>query len=393
MNIIIFEDKNDGFFTPFSINHSMFELRVGAMTNLERIQAMYPNEQLFLIVDEKIEHVLKEKFPYCKVNPVNIPKGNCLNASAVFKNEHLPLINNGDTLSNDHRLISFYLDSETTLEEFDKLIDYHTDITKACNIEIINNLWEIFDINEKMINYDYHNFHSNNNYKSHHSLIRINEDCISIGDNSIIKAGVILDATSGSIIIDSNVTIDNSSIIEGPCYIGKGSYVSPNSLIRKNNTIGPMCKIGGEVSCCNILGYSNKVHDGFLGHSYIGEWVNIGAGTNNSNLKNNYGSVKIQYKDSILDTKLQFFGCLIGDYSRLAIGTNINTGTYIGLGTNLFNHDFSTKYISSFSWGDNQLVKIDSLIETIKKMKKRRNEKVSSSEEQLMGFLYKKISI
>ena len=200
-----------------------------------------------------------------------------------------------------------------------------------------------------MINYDYHNFHSNNNYKSHHSLIRINEDCISIGDNSIIKAGVILDATSGSIIIDSNVTIDNSSIIEGPCYIGKGSYVSPNSLIRKNNTIGPMCKIGGEVSCCNILGYSNKVHDGFLGHSYIGEWVNIGAGTNNSNLKNNYGSVKIQYKDSILDTKLQFFGCLIGDYSRLAIGTNINTGTYIGLGTNLFNHDFSTKYISSFS--------------------------------------------
>ncbi len=201
---------------------------------------------------------------------------------------------------------------------------------------------------------------------------------------------MILDATSGPIIIDNNAIIDNGSIIEGPSYIGRSSYISPNSIIRKNNIIGPMCKIGGEVSCCNILGYSNKAHDGFLGHSYVGEWVNIGAGTNNSNLKNNYGIVKIQFRDNILNTGLQFLGSFIGDYTRISIGTNLNTGSYIGFGSNLFNHEFTTKYIPSFSWGGiNERVKIELFIDTIIKMKKRRSLKLSLIEEDLIKLLYK----
>ena len=223
-------------------------------------------------------------------------------------------------------------------------------------------------------------------------MIRINDEYIHIGLNSNIKAGVIIDASDGPVIIDDNVVVDHGTIIEGPCYIGKNTYISPNTLIRKNNTIGPMCKLGGEITCCNILGFSNKVHDGFLGHSFIGEWVNIGAGTNNSNLKNNYGTVKVKFKDKVYDSELQFLGCLIGDYTRISIGTNINTGSYIGLAVNLFNHDFLNNYVSSFSWGNNELVKIDLLLNTIQKMKARRTLKLSDIEKKMITSLYKKVT-
>ena len=389
MNIIIFEDKSDGFFAPFSINHSPSEIRIGAFTNFDRMKTLYPDSRFILIVSDILKDITKERFPECEINPAFIPKGICLNASAIFKNEHSDLINREEALSNNKRLISFHNKAETSFEKFHNLIDENIDITKSCDVEIIDNLWDIFYLTEKMLSFDYQNFHYTDNYISHHSLIRINEESIYIGDSCQIKAGVILDATSGPIIIDSNVIIDNSSVIEGPTYIGKNSYISPNSIIRKNNVIGPMCKIGGEVSCCNILGYSNKVHDGFLGLSYIGEWVNIGAGTNNSNLKNNYNLVKVQFEDSVIDTGLQFFGSLIGDYTRIAIGTNLNTGSYIGIGANIFNHDFNTKYIPSFSWGNNDRVKIELFIDTIIKMKKRRFYQLSLIEENLIKLLYK----
>ena len=389
MNIIIFEDKNDGFLAPFSINHSPSEIRIGAFTNFDRIRALYPNSHFILIVNDILKDIMQERFPGCEINPISIPKGICLNASAILKKKHSDLINKEEALSNRKRLISFHIKTETPFEKFHNLIDENIDITKACDVEIIDNLWDIFHLSEEMLSYDYQNFHYTDNYISHHSLIRINEEYIYIGDSCQIKAGVILDATSGPIIIDNNAIIDNGSIIEGPTYIGRDSYISPNSIIRKNNVIGPMCKIGGEVSCCNISGYSNKVHDGFLGHTYVGEWVNIGAGTNNSNLKNNYSLVKVQFEDGVIDTNLQFCGSFIGDYARIAIGTNLNTGSYIGIGANIFNHDFKTKYIPSFSWGNNDRVKIELFIDTIIKMKKRRFHKLSLIEENLIKSLYK----
>tara|TARA_B100000579_G_C22848020_1_gene865581 strand:+ start:5589 stop:6755 length:1167 start_codon:yes stop_codon:yes gene_type:complete len=388
MNIIIFED-NSGFLVPFSINHSPIELRIGAINNFDRIKNIFSNDKIILVVRDSLKRVIKEKFPECEVNPEYIPKGVCLNGSAIFKNEHSDTILATKALSNNNSLISFHLNKDVHIESFNDLIDENIDVTKSCDIDVINNLWDIFSLSEPMIKYDYQNFHYNNNYSFHHSLIRINEDQIYIGNNSEIKAGIVLDATSGPIIIDDNVVLEHGVIVEGPCYIGKNSLISPNSIIRKNNIIGPMCKIGGEVTCCNILGYSNKVHDGFLGHSYIGEWVNIGAGTNNSNLKNNYSLVKVQFENILLDTKLKFLGSLIGDYTRISIGTNLNTGSYLGIGVNLFNHDFSKKYIPSFSWGDTDKVKIELLIETIIKMKKRRSCKLTLAEEKLINYLYK----
>ena len=155
--------------------------------------------------------------------------------------------------------------------------------------------------------------------------------------------------------------------------------------------IGPNCKIGGEVTSSIFHGMSNKVHDGFIGHSYIGEWVNIGAGTNNSNLKNNYSKVKFNFGSSKVDSNKTFLGSMIGDFSRISIGTSINTGTFIGIGSNIFNHNFNNKFINSFSWGNDERVDFNKFLNTCKLMFKRREFELDKTEENLLKYLYKNI--
>jgi len=153
---------------------------------------------------------------------------------------------------------------------------------------------------------------------------------------------VVLDESSGPIVINENVEIKPFTYIEGPCYIGQDTKIQPHSQIRKNTSIGHTCKIGGEVSGSIIQPYTNKAHHGFVGDSYIGSWVNLGAGTTTSNLKNTYGNVRVKpdfgAKSGFekIDTGMQFFGCVIGDYSKAAINTSIYTGKIIGVCAHLF---------------------------------------------------------
>jgi len=389
MNIIIFEDTLNDSLKPFSINHSPLEIRVGAYTNIERVLNLFPESKIFIFVRNNICDILKIKYPNFIINPEIIPEGLCLNASAIYNTDCLELLKKYNNLSNQDRAISFYQKQSIPLKEFKDKINKSLNISVKCDIQIINNIWDIFELTNKNLILDFTLFCINNEYNSHHSLIKINEDNIHIGKNTSINAGVILDASNGPIIIDDNVIINHNVVIEGPVYIGKNSSINSLANIKKNTVIGPMCKISGEISSSNILGFSNKAHDGFLGHSYVGEWVNIGAGTNCSNLKNNYSNVSINIGDKNYDTKLQFVGSLIGDYSRLAISTALNTGTYIGLGSNVFNHDFSKKYIPSFSWGDNDRVDIDKLLQTILVMKKRRNHQLSNQEIEFFKKIYK----
>ena len=208
--------------------------------------------------------------------------------------------------------------------------------------------------------------------------------------NCNIQSGCILDASNGPIILNENVIIESGSIIKGPIYIDKNSQVNNGAKLKGNNLIGPYCKIGGEITNSIFYGYSNKQHDGFLGNSFVGEWVNIGANTNNSNLKNNYSKIKFKFPDTIIDTQKLFLGVMIGDFSRIGISTMINSGSYIGLGANVFGGDFQNKYIPSFSWGKNDIVNFNKLIEIIKIMKSRRSEKISNIE---LLFLQKKYKI
>jgi UDP-N-acetylglucosamine diphosphorylase/glucosamine-1-phosphate N-acetyltransferase len=168
-----------------------------------------------------------------------------------------------------------------------------------------------------------------------------------------IHPGVVLDASGGPVVIDAGATIGANSVLQGPCHIGAGATITALTSIRPGVSIGPNCKIGGEVSSSIILGNSNKAHFGYVGDSYIGEWVNLGAGTTTSNLKNTYGPITMRIGERHIKTERRFLGSMIGDHTKTAIGTRLMTGSYIGYCCMLAGSELPPKYLPSFSfWTD-----------------------------------------
>lgn len=184
--------------------------------------------------------------------------------------------------------------------------------------------------------------------------------------------------TNNPIVINSNSKIDAFCYIEGPVYIGKNSEIKPHSQIKHNSCIGDVCKVGGELESTVFSSYSNKQHYGFIGNSFIGEWVNIGAGTSNSDLKNTYGNIKIEYQNKIIETNEQFLGCVIGDYSKTAINTTIYTGKIIGVNNHIYGNVLKNiPSFINFKSGvglQNDEFKLDIAIKIQKRMFERRNK-------------------
>ena len=256
----------------------------------------------------------------------------------------------------------------------------------------IDYLWDlIFNLSDILFQ-DSINKMDANNYNIHPSAVINGENNIFINDNVSISAGVILDSSNGPIIIDKNAKVDIGALIQGPTYIGRDTIINPGAKLRGNISIGPVCKIGGELEDVIIQGYTNKQHDGYLGHSFLGEWINLGANTNNSDLKNNYSNIRMNIsKDLEINTLKQFLGVLIGDYTRTGISTMLNSGTFIGLGANIFGSDFQPKYIESFQWGRDNKTDFEKFIETCKKIKKRRNMELSKIEISLLKNIYENV--
>ena len=359
----IFEDKNIKNYYPFTINHSIIEVRGGAFSLLERIKQQISSEdKIILIVRDDIKDIVSERYPDIDINPPVIPPSTLCRAGIL-----------DITNSTFH----FKLEEEISLYDLNQ---------KVSNTLDAGYLWNYLELNS--LEYDKKKFSMSINGDYHSSCVFIKKDNIHISTSGRISAGVILDASDGPIIIDDNVFIDIGALIKGPTYIGKESTINPGTKIRGNVSIGPCCKIGGEVEDTTFHGYSNKQHDGYLGHSYIGEWVNLGANTNNSDLKNNYSNIKFQIAEDIINTKEMFLGCMVGDYSKTGISTMINTGSYIGLGCNVFGGDFQDKYISSFSWGREAKVDLDKFLDTLKIVKNRRNKTITAAEKDLLIKIY-----
>ena len=167
---------------------------------------------------------------------------------------------------------------------------------------------------------------------------------------AVIEPHVVLDATAGPIYVAHSARVRAFSRLNGPCYIGPHTIVAGGEI--SNSSVGPHCKVRGEISSSVFLGYSNKGHDGFLGHSYVGRWVNLGAGTTTSNLKNTYGPVALWTPGGMRDTGMQFLGTLFGDHVKTGIGTMLTTGTVLGAGANVYGAGMPPKVVAPFSWGE-----------------------------------------
>ncbi|SFD16147.1 putative sugar nucleotidyl transferase [Spirosoma endophyticum] len=206
--------------------------------------------------------------------------------------------------------------------------------------------------------------------------------------------GSILNAEGGPIYIGRNATISEGSVVIGPFSLGEGSTVNWGGKMRSNTTIGPFCKVGGEVGNSIFFGYSNKAHDGFLGNSVIGEWCNLGANVNNSNLKNDYSNVKLySYPTRQLeDTGRIFCGLMMGDFTKAGISTMFNTGTVVGVSVNVFGSGFQTKFVSSFSWGGASdgftTYRLEKAIHVAREAFKRRDMDFNEVEERILREIF-----
>ena len=393
-NIIIFEDFNTSNLKPFSINHASFELKCGIYSNLDRIiNCVDDDVNYFLIVREDLKELIQERFPRYVVNPKNIPKGLYLNGAVLWDTRNINKVSKGYAFSSSGNLVAFNSNEKIEFEYINDLIEKTSGVTSDIEINYVSYLWDCIDFLEVYLEFDSTSFSKLNNLdtKFDKSIIFINNEKIYIQKSAIIKPGCILDASNGPIILNQDVIIESGTIIKGPIFIDKGAIINNGAKLKGNILVGPKCKIGGEVSNTIFHGYSNKAHDGFLGNSYIGEWVNMGANTNNSNLKNNYSRIKFRFIDKVIETNKIFLGAMIGDFTRTGISTMINTGSYIGLGSNIFGGGFQDKYIKSFSWGNNHTVEFDKFIKTIQIMKDRRSEKLSDTEIFFLKKNYKKI--
>lgn len=209
------------------------------------------------------------------------------------------------------------------------------------------------------------------------------------GQEVKIEEYVVFDTTAGSIVVDDNAHIYPFTYIEGPCYIGAHTEIKPHAQIRKNTSIGHHCKIGGEVSGSIFQPYTNKAHHGFVGDSYIGSWVNLGAGTTTSNLKNTYGPIRVEYDGETHDTGMQFFGCVLGDYVKTAINSAIYTGKIIGVYAQLFG--FISENVGSFVMDlreGKREFELDAAIRAQKRMFERRGKEQGEEDIALLKRVF-----
>ncbi len=219
-----------------------------------------------------------------------------------------------------------------------------------------------------------------------------NQENVFVGKNVSIKAAII-NAENGPVYIDDQAVIQEGAIIIGPAAIGKEAMVAFGAKIRPNTTLGPVCRVGGEVGGTIFQAYANKAHDGYLGNSYIGEWCNLGANTNNSNLKNDYSSVKLYNYASkgLEDSKELFCGTFMGDFTKAGISTMLNTGTVIGVCCNIFGAGFQSKFVPSFSWGgadtQYQNYRFDKALQVIEATMARRDIHLSQEDIKILEYI------
>ena len=208
--------------------------------------------------------------------------------------------------------------------------------------------------------------------------------------DAAVEPGVVFDTRHGPVVIESGAEIRAGSRLEGPLWIGANAHVLGGPV--RASAIGPRVNVRGEVSTCVFLGYANKAHDGFLGHSVIGRWANLGAGTITSNLKNTYGRVRLEVASTVLETDLQFLGSLIGDHAKTAIGTLLSTGTVIGTGANVFDGVRAPKYVPPFAWGggDGNTARMtrDGFVKVAGRVLPRRDVVVDEVTRGLLGRVY-----
>lgn len=393
-NIILYEDNLYSDFYPLTYLRPAWDLKCGAFSLRQRIAKYYK-------FGKACQHwVGKDRIVFS--NPGNESKETTIlingrafiaqnDFNSLIKSKGNSVILVGGTIAALKLENRGGLGKALSLEPTEKLLQQLAEGAREIKAQsrLFNFLWEMVDFNGKAIEHDAVCFKSNTVKLPQGSYIIGKRNNLKISAKAVIEPGVVMDLRQGPVIIESGAVIRPFSFIKGPCYIGPDSLID-GAKIHSGVSAGQGCKLSGEIEQSIILDYSNKHHDGFLGHSYLGSWINLGAQTCNSDLKNNYGTVVVWVNGKYIDSKQIKAGCYIGDHTKTAIGTMINTGAVIGVCCNIFGGQVK-KYLPSFSWGasdkflDHQLPKA---LETCKTVMMRRGHKLDSKESSLFEKIF-----
>ncbi|MBX3396914.1 MAG: hypothetical protein KF841_16285 [Phycisphaerae bacterium] len=360
MTIVLFEDAGYRDLLPLVYSRATFNLRCGFDNLRNKIEHAYAAPINAMFVRPEIAPVMVERWSL----PVNAAPTSdrqlWINGRVLLsKRIDLPpdcAIWQGDTLvAANLSAAAVKAWTVQTMLDHDKLRAATANLRRleatAGEFRLIRYPWQLIHANADEINRQFLALGSGeilgNVYAGAHIL---NDSAVRIGKGSKIKPCTVLDAEDGPIHIGENVNIAPNVTVTGPCFIGDQCTVQAGANIRGGTSIGTFCKVGGEIEGAIFHGYSNKQHDGFVGHSYVGEWVNLGADTVTSDLKNTYGSIKVALNGSEIDTGEMFIGSIIGDHAKTGINTVLPTGCIVGYAANLFASSHPPKFVPSFTW-------------------------------------------
>ncbi len=363
MNIIVYIDSCWKNFLPLTYPRAVFQLLCGRTSLIDKVRRLAPDTQIALSCRSMVAPLVAEQTGLA-VNSARVGETLFLSGRGWWKK--LPECEeDGDAwvgvVGTEQRVACIFAKPQLALKlSADTLLDNKAlDVVLAnlprrdvsdC-VELFDWPWQIIHANERALRADWEVEENPAQIlgkidEGSHLLGREN---VHLGAGSRIKPCVVIDAENGPVWIGDNVTIQPHVYIQGPAYIGDGCFIQPGAVIRENTSIGPLCKVGGELEGTIIQGYSNKQHDGFLGHSYVGSWVNLAADSVNSDLKNTYGSVRVPVCGANVDSGERFVGAIIGDHAKIGINVAIPTGASIGFCSNVF-VPACPKFVPSFAW-------------------------------------------
>ncbi|HEU4496402.1 MAG TPA: GlmU family protein [Flavobacterium sp.] len=382
MNYILFDGTVRNALLPFTFTRPVADIRVGILTIREKWE-----RYLGYTTTTVTEDYLSEKFPMVEMEE-NIMINASFLPNAVLA-EMVRSLEKNQAIFKGEEVIAFFAEESQEEVDFEKydILEYSDDCLAIAHV------WDIFQKNEAAIREDFDLLAEGRvSQPIPKSVNAISPENIFVEEGARLEF-VTLNASTGPIYIGKNSEIMEGSVIRGPFALCEGAQVKLASKVYGATTVGPFSRIGGEVSNSVLFGYSNKGHDGFLGNSVLGEWCNIGADSNNSNLKNNYEEVKLwSYEtESFVKTGLQFCGLMMGDHSKCGINTMFNTGTVVGVSANIFGSGFPRNFVPSFSWGGasgftTYITK--KAFETARIVMARRNAEFDEKEEAILAHVF-----
>jgi UDP-N-acetylglucosamine diphosphorylase/glucosamine-1-phosphate N-acetyltransferase len=370
-------------FLPLTFTRPVAEMRCGILTFSERWQKMLENTEISYFT----EAYLQQKFREPEKKESLFLVTNFLPTQSVI--QQIKELQQGEALVYEDELIAARINmKDFSLHQIEKMTDIKEELI------FFKKPTDLFTYNNKAIDFDFELLtqgKTSQELSSTNGFLGDKKDLF-IEEGAAVEFST-LNTKTGKIYIGKNAEVMEGCNLRGPIALCEESKFNLGAKIYGATTVGPHSKVGGEVSNIIIFGYSNKGHDGFVGNSVIGEWCNLGADTNSSNLKNNYGHVKLwNYRTKAFeDTGLQFAGLIMGDHSKTAINTQLNTGTVIGVASNIFKEGFPPNLIENFSWGgfkDDERFKLDKAYEVAEKVMARRKVPLTDDDKAIFKHIF-----